>query len=237
MESKQQKKQRIEIIDALRGLAIVLMVIHHFFYDLVEFLNAPQWLFSNSVFNVLHYIFAGVFICLCGVSSKFSRSNLKRGFITLIIAGFLTIITYIIDMPIIFGILHLLSFCMIFYGLTEKFWNVLPKWIMVIFTVVGTVISSWCVNNITVDSKNLWVFGWDYKGFVSFDYFPILPWIFVFLFGTWLGYYIKENKFPDWFYKTKVPVLSSIGKHSLIIYIIHQPLLFALTMLLKTIIN
>lgn len=204
---------------------------------LLNFSMPHNGFFSNSVFNVLHYIFAGVFICLCGVSSKFSRSNLKRGFITLIIAGFLTIITYIIDMPIIFGILHLLSFCMIFYGLTEKFWNVLPKWIMVIFTVVGTVISSWCVNNITVDSKNLWVFGWDYKGFVSFDYFPILPWIFVFLFGTWLGYYIKENKFPDWFYKTKVPVLSSIGKHSLIIYIIHQPLLFALTMLLKTIIN
>lgn len=175
MENGLHKKQRIEIIDALRGLAIVLMIIHHFLYDIVEFLNAPSWLFSNSVFNVLHYIFAGVFICLCGVSSNFSRSNLKRGFITMIIAGFLTIITYIIDMPIIFGILHLLSVCMIFYGLTEKLWNLIPKWITPIFTIAGTLISLWCLNNITVKSRNLWIFGWDYKGFVSYDYFPILP--------------------------------------------------------------
>lgn len=233
----EHKKKRIDSIDALRGLAVVLMVLHHFFYDLVEFLDAPEWLFSNPVFDKLHYVFAGIFIGLCGVSSRFSRSNLKRGFITLIAAGIITVVTYLIDMPIIFGVLHLLAFCMLFYGLTGKLWEALPKWIMPIFTVAGTVISAWCVSNIEIESKNLWIFGWTYDGFVSYDYFPLLPWIFVFLFGTWLGCYIKEQKFPRWFYTARIPVLPKIGRQALIIYLLHQPVLYGLTMLIKLIIK
>ena len=68
MESAGTPKKRIEIIDALRGLAVVLMVIHHFLLDLIVLCGAPEWLFSNPVFDVLHYIFAGLFIFLSGVS-------------------------------------------------------------------------------------------------------------------------------------------------------------------------
>ena len=47
-KTENEKKKRIEIIDALRGFSVVLMVCHHFLYDLVEFLDAPEWFFSNS---------------------------------------------------------------------------------------------------------------------------------------------------------------------------------------------
>ena len=61
---KKDKSKRIEILDALRGLAIVLMLAHHFLYDAVQFLDAPDRLFHNPVFDSLQLFFAGVFICL-----------------------------------------------------------------------------------------------------------------------------------------------------------------------------
>lgn len=231
------KKQRIQIIDAVRGVAVVLMVIHHFLYDLVSFLDAPEWLFTNTVFDFLHYIFAGLFILLCGVSSNFSRSNLKRGAITLVMAEIITIVTYFMDMTILFGVLHLLAFCMLFYGFTHKLWEKVPKTIMPFLCLIGGFSSYYAVNNIETQSKNLWIFGWKYQGFISYDYFPVFPWIFVFLLGTWLGYYIKNNKFPEKFYTIKVPVFPAIGRHSLIIYMAHQPVLYLITLIIKYFIN
>ena len=70
-----ERPARIELMDALRGLAVCLMVLHHFLYDLCEFLGAPWWLFTNPVFDVLHYFFAGLFIFLSGISSDFRAAT------------------------------------------------------------------------------------------------------------------------------------------------------------------
>jgi uncharacterized membrane protein len=115
--------KRIQLIDGLRGIAVVLKVIHHFLYDLVYFIGINRLWFDNPVFNFLHYIFAGLFILLSGVSSRFSRSNTKRGLKVIGIAILLTVVTYLMDMPIIFGILHFLGVCMVLYGLTQRFWE------------------------------------------------------------------------------------------------------------------
>jgi uncharacterized membrane protein len=226
------KKERIQSMDALRGLAVVLMVIHHFLYDLCAFLGAPWWLFSNPVFNFLHYIFAGLFILLSGVSSRFSRSNLKRGLIVLVIALVITLVTTLMDMPIRFGVLHMLGFCMVFYGLTHKLWESIPPVLMPILCLVLLVGSALAVHLIPIDAKFLWMFGWTYEGFVSTDYFPIFPWLFVFLFGTWLGKYIRERRFPERFYTMQIPVFPAIGRHALIVYVVHQPVLYGITLVL-----
>ena len=89
-----ERPARIELIDALRGLAVCLMVLHHFLYDLCAFLGAPWWLFTNPVFDVLHYFFAGLFIFLSGISSDFSRSNLKRGAKAMAIALGITLVSH-----------------------------------------------------------------------------------------------------------------------------------------------
>ena len=238
---KEQKK-RIEIIDALRGLAVVLMVIHHLLYNLVYLLGAPKWLFTNPVFDILHYIFAGLFLFLSGVSSRFSRGNIKRGLIALALAVGISIVTFYMEMPIWFGVLHLLGFSMLFFGLTQKFWDIIPRKatpaIYITLIVAGTLARA----NIKLRSDNaiarilLSIAGWPQPGFVSYDYFPLLPWIFVFLLGTWVGIYIKERKLPNRFYEAKFPIFPAIGRKALIIYILHQPVLYGLVMGIKQII-
>lgn len=236
MNEKAQNK-RIDIIDAARGIAVILMVIHHFLYDLVEFLGAPEWLFSNPVFNVLHYFFAGLFIFLSGVSSRFSRSNTARGIKVIVIAILITLVTTFMDMPIRFGVLHLLGFSMIFYGLTRKLWDSIPSIVMPILCVVLIVGTALAVGNIEINSKHLWMFGWTYPEFYSADYFAIFPWLFVFLFGTWAGKPIKDRKLPERFYTLSMPFFPAVGRKALIIYILHQPILYGITMLIQLIIK
>lgn len=233
---KKDKSKRIELLDALRGLAIVLMVAHHFLYDAVQFLDAPDRLFHNPVFDALQPFFAGVFICLSGISSNFSSGNLKRGLFTLAVACIVTAVTCTVGMPIIFGVLHLLAVCMMFYGLTQKLWQRLPQGILLILFLVLSFLSQHIVSTVTAESDKLWILGFHTKAFVSYDYFPLLPWFFVFMTGTAIGYFIKAKKFPHWFYNAKIPVLPAIGRYSLFIYLGHQPVLFVITMILQKII-
>lgn len=226
-------KKRIDIIDALRGLAVLLMVAHHFLYDMVVFLGAPAWLFSNPILDLLHYVFAGLFIFLSGLSSQLSRSNVKRGVKVLLIAFAITIVTGLMDMTIRFGVLHLLGFCMVFYGLTRKIWDDIPEKIMPLLCVLLLIGSALAVNCISIGTTHLWMFGWRYAGFQSTDYFPIFPWLFVFLLGTWFGKFVVERRLPVWFYEKRIPVFPAVGKKALLIYILHQPVLYGITLAIK----
>jgi len=232
----EEKKKRIEIIDALRGFAIALMVIHHALYNLAVFLDAPWWLYRNPVFNTLQVFFIGLFIVISGISSRFSRGNVERGSIVIVIAVLITYVTVRMEMPIYFGILHLLGFLMIFYGVTRKFWDNIPRKIVPFIYIALTVVSALARVYLSPSSDNpiisdlLSVLGWYQPGFVNFDKQVILPWIFVFLFGTWAGEYIREGRFPVRFYEMKVPFFPAVGRHALLVYVLHQPILYGITM-------
>ena len=229
-------KKRIELIDALRGLAVVLMVIHHLLYNLVYFLGAPVWLFTNPVFDVLHYMFAGLFIFLSGVSSRFSRGNIKRGFIVIAIAAGISAVTYYMEMPIWFGVLHLLGFSMLFFGLTGKLWDKIPRTVAPVMFIAFIVAGALATSHASPSAEHsflricLSILGWVQPGFRSFDYFPLLPWVFIFLLGTWAGVYIHERKLPAGFYEASFPFFPAVGRKALIIYVLHQPVLYALVM-------
>ncbi|MCF0121551.1 MAG: DUF1624 domain-containing protein, partial [Oscillospiraceae bacterium] len=120
-------KRRIAIIDAARGLGVCLMVAHHALYDAVVLLGAPGWLYRNPVFDVLHYIFSFVFISVAGIASQFSHSNLRRGLLLYLIALAVTVVTGLFGMQIRFGVLHLIAFCLVFYALTRRIWDTIPK--------------------------------------------------------------------------------------------------------------
>ena len=230
-----EQKKRIELMDAVRGVSLILMVFHHFFYDLVVFAGAPPWLFSNPVFDPLHYFFAGLFIFISGISSNFSHSNAARGAKVIGVALVITLVTAVMDMVIVFGILHFLGVCMLLYGLTQGFWqrvNEKLPWLVPALSLTGAAATARLVNGYPTATPHLWMFGLTTPGFYSSDYFPLLPWIFVFLLGIWAGKYVREGKLPRWFYEAKVPFFPAVGRKSLLIYIVHQPLLYLLTILI-----
>jgi len=222
---------RIELMDALRGLALCVMVIHHVCYDLAAFCGLPWWIFDNPVWTVLHYATAGLFVMLAGVSSNFSHSNVRRGLKALGIALAFTLVTYWMDMPIWFGVLHLLGLCMVFYGLTQRFWQSLPAWVIPAVTIPLMLLTGPCAEGVPTQTPHLWMFGFTTADFSSADYFPLLPWLFVFLLGTWAGRYIREGRFPRWFYAARAPHLAAVGRKSLWIYVLHQPILYGLVLL------
>ena len=230
------KSSRVEVIDALRGLCVCLMVAHHLLYNLVVFLGAPRWFFHNPVFNIIVPFFAGMFMFLAGVSSRFSSSNIKRGLKVLLIACGVTAVTYfVIDMPIWFGILHFLGFSMLFYGLTHKFWLLLPKSIAPLIFITLFLVSNYITTHVEIYSYVPWALGLGPPGgrfLHSYDFYPVLPWIFVFLLGTCAGDPIREKKLPSRFYSMKVPFFPRVGTRALLIYILHQPILYGLTMLI-----
>lgn len=217
-------ENRIELLDALRGFCIILMVAYHCGFDLVLYGLIPSWVLYNPLLNLLQPFFAGIFILISGISSRFSRNNVKRGFKTLAAAALVTVVSYLVGEPIKFGILHFLGCAMILYGLYRKWIDKIPqKAAPILFAVLF--IAFWPLTGMQFDVSFLWWLGFVPENFFSADFYPILPWIFIFLLGTWCGIFIKDRKLPGWFYDMKVPVLPWIGRKSLWIYLLHQPVL------------
>lgn len=226
------KKKRYYILDAYRGLCVILMILHHAAFDLYLYGYIPEQLIFNPVLDVLQSFFAGSFIILSGISCRFSRNNLKRGIILAFIAAGVSLITYYFtpDMFISFGILHFLACASILYALLHKlFFNDTSFFILwsVLFAIAFSKFP------VMIAKEGYAFLGFPTPFYASGDYYPILPWIFLFFAGACVGGFIQKNKMPSFFYKVRIQFLEKVGKHSLIIYLTHQPLIYGIMMLLS----
>jgi uncharacterized membrane protein len=217
--------ERYQLIDALRGLAIILMVGYHFGIQLIIFGYAPGGLVYNPLLNVLQPVFGGLFILLSGMSSRFSRSNFKRGIMVFACACGVTVVMYIMNFPVWFGILHFLGAAMMLYGVAGAALDKIPRIIQpILYAVLFIAAFIFFPRPAGLDTNLLMPLGL-YRDWGN-DYFPLLPWLPLFLFGTWLGALAKEEKLPKWFYSFRMPVLPAVGRHTLVIYLAHQPVIY-----------
>lgn len=235
-----EANRRICLLDEIRGAAVLCMLFYHTFYSLANVFSFPFAYRVLSVFEPIDPYFATIFIVISGIVSQLSRSNLRRGLKLAAVSALITLVTYLV-MPqevIVFGILHFLAFAMIWYGLTAKWREKIPLAFGLIACAVLTFCFAWVEHGkfaaviplpaFLYRTNLLFALGMYSPTFYSADYFPILPWIFVFLFGTYLGRFARAGRFPSFAYKSRVPFLSWIGKHALVIYIVHQPVILAI---------
>ena len=111
-------------LDALRGLALLLMVLHHFAFDLRYLLQLNVFAFQETWWfeNLLRPLFLNVFLIVSGICCSFSRSNRRRGLRLLAVALGFTAVTSIVSVVIqtnfyiIFNVLHLLALGTLLYA-------------------------------------------------------------------------------------------------------------------------
>ncbi len=212
----------------------MLMLVYHFHADLYAFGMLSADLMFHPLVSFLQVFFASIFIVISGISSRFSKHNLRRGLLLLLAAFGITAVTFFFDKNSIvrFGILHFLGTAIVIYALVGKYLReLLPRFLPgIIYPLLAAL--TWPILSKRYDVKWLWILGFRGQGFQSADYFPLFPYIFVFLFGTWLGGYIMKNKFPAWFYKFKCRPLAFIGRNTIWIYLLHQPIFYSVFLIL-----
>jgi len=225
--------KRIVLFDALRGLSILLMLVHHFAIDLIGLGILPTWLVNNPIVEVLWFVFASTFILLCGFSSEFARNNRKRGVIILIFAYVLTFVTsFIPGAHIRFGILHLLGFCILLDSFFKPHLRAVSYRTWFYLFALGYIAFILINAGFWRNPDHLWMLGIVGENFASADFFPLMPWFFLFELGTHLGIAAKEERLPKWVYACRFKILPVIGRHTLVIYLVHQPIFYGVLYLL-----
>lgn len=258
MKNISKAKNRIHLLDEIRGLAVFCMIFYHAFYILGASFGISGAAKLFDFFLPVQPIFAGIFIFICGISCTFSRSNLKRGLILLGIALGMTFVTaYVmpkigfVECEIYFGILHFLSVSILIYVLLSKsiskvslFWGILVCAVLYAFTSkIGEGVFAY--GNLfyfrlpekLFETNYLVPLGIYNSDFFSADYFPIFPDIFIFFAGVFAGKHFIAKGYPDWSYENKLPFFSFLGRNALVIYIAHMPLIFGVAYGLDLIFN
>ena len=236
------KGGRIFFLDELRALALLGMIVYHAAYDLYAIFGVDFDFYSTG-WNTLQMAVCCTFIVIAGISSRLTKNALKHGFTVLGCGMLMTLGTYFF-MPsqvIWFGVLHFLGASMIIYYLFRKSVKKAPAFLGAVISLsayiclYGLPSGSIFFGKIAVPaelyfSKYLAPLGFPGPGFRSADYFPLLPWFFLFLFGCFIGKWFKERKIPDFMMKKHSSFLCAIGSNTLAIYIVHQPIIYGVLM-------
>ena len=220
--------KRIWELDALRGLALLGMMGIHFVYDLVDLFGVWNWqqpawylFFKNN--------YGAVFFLISGISVTLGRCPVKRG-AQVFLCGFLctgvTLGMYLLGFAgkgiiIYMGVLQCLGLCMMLWPLFRR----CPDRALVALGLAMT-IAGWYLRTQAFPFWLLTPLGFAPYGFTSSDYFPLLPNFGYFLLGAVVGkraYAGRKSLFPR-----ETPPLGLfrwLGRHSLMIYLLHQPVL------------
>ena len=240
-----QLQERFWEIDTLRGVAIVMMVIYHIIFDLYYFGIFPVqinslllWIFARST-AFIFLLLVGISLALSYHRARLKRQDLpenenqplfgkylKRGLKIFAIGILITLGTWLFIPSnfIVFGVLHFIGLAIILeYPFLNK--NYVNLALAAIFMIIGVYLGQ----IVFTGHWLLWL-GLKPANFHTVDYFPLFPWLGVVSLGIFLGNtlysdYRRHFRIPDLSHHAVFKLTSFLGRHSLLIYVIHQPVL------------
>ena len=235
IENKPRGFGRLVIVDLMRGVAIALMVIYHFCFDLAyfgfagfDFYNDAFWLNFRTFILSLFLFLVGISLVLATRKGINIRRFMERLLRIVGAALLVSIGTWWLfgDRFVFFGVLHFIALASLL-GLLFVRKPVIALVLGVALLVIGNMVQfAW------FDQP-----GWRWIGLMTHkpateDYVPLLPWFGVVLAGIYAGSVLLQKKRLERLNNTlpantaPVRFLAFSGRHSLLIYLLHQPLLF-----------
>ena len=242
---------RSGLLDSLRGWTVINMILFHALWDFYYLSDVKSgWLYGKTAF-LWQQTICCTFIVLSGFCSAMGRQTLRRGLTVFLLGAGVTAVT-VISMPnaaIWFGVLTMIGSGMILTGWAKPFLLKIPAkaglcicLLLFVFTrgvnqgYIGILFWEWLeLPGWLYRDYVTTYFGFPFRGFYSSDYFSLIPWLFLF----WCGFYA----YGIWGQKVLavkwqgISVLNVIGRHALVIYVLHQPVVYGLMVLVEKVVG
>lgn len=233
--------KRYKRLDEIRGFTLLSMILYHMMWDLVYLSGMDVIWYRTGAGYLWQQSICWTFLLLSGFCFPLGRRKLKRG-LTVSAAGLLVTAVTCTLMPedrVVFGVLTLLGFCMllmipaegILRGRKPLAGMAVSLFLFVMLRNVNQGVAGFesfrIVRLPQILYRNLFTafLGFPYPEFFSTDYFSVIPWIFLFVFGYYLHYFVKERGLFSLLEGGGVKPAEWLGRHSLEIYLLHQPIL------------
>lgn len=227
---------RYPVVDMLRGVAIVLMFVFHFSFDLdyfgvvqIHFLEDPFWINFRRVIVSLFLLVVGISLALASRNPVRWRSWSRRMLLLLAYAGLVSLGSWYMfpQSFIYFGILHFIAVASILGLLFARFY-----WLNLLLGSLIIVIDSNYSNVIFNELPLQWIGLMTYLPHTE-DYVPMFPWFGVVLIGIFAGKTLfSRGTAPAWSGwqgdNAVSRLLAFAGRHSIHIYMLHQPIFIGL---------
>ena len=229
---------RYVMIDALRGVAIVFMIAYHFSFDLnyhgwihQDFNHAAFWLIARAAIVSLFLLLVGISLVLNAQRTD-STSFWRRQGRLLAACVAVSLGSYLMfpESFIFFGILHFILIA----SLAGRLFLRLHYANLALSVLI--VLSGWLYSNPLFNTPPLqWLGFMTYKPFTE-DYVPFFPWFGVVLAGIFIGQLIFIKPRPALMTAPRpgLQQLAFAGRHSLLIYLLHQPVLLGILTLVAS---
>jgi len=232
---------RYNLLDTIRGITIISMILYHTLWDFVYIGNFNFNWYNSDLSYIWQQSICWSFIFISGFCWQLDKKRLKRGIFIFFLGFLITAITkiFIPDHQIIFGILTLLGSCIIFtIPLNKILKNVSERCGLFISIALFFLFRN--INNGYLGFEKFNIIklpmclyngyfmtyiGFTDKKFFSEDYFSVLPWLFLFVAGYFTYKILYKNE-KLYLLKNGIRGLEHLGKYSLIIYILHQPIIY-----------
>ena len=227
---------RLDTLDTLRGLTLVSMIAYHACWDTVYMFGVDwAWYRSRGAFLWQQSI-CWTFILLSGYCSRLGRRLVRRG-VTVFAAGALVSAVTVVFLPgnrVFWGVLSLLGASMLLTAPLKPYLSRVPAapglaasfaLFALCYRVPQHVLGPFRLPDALYRNDFTACLGFPPRGFFSTDYFPLLPWLFLF----WCGFFVYDLLPPrdSRLWRVRLPALTVLGRHSLLAYLLHQPIVYA----------